>query len=586
MKNICRLCIIVLSSVFAIGSGVLPTTQLPVKSSAIDPYPPDGRQYIEPLALSLNWLPPQDNPSPVDHYTLRLDEDPDVVQNPALTPAYAGNVAASPTPSFLIDEMARDTTYYWRVDAVLQDASVVTGDLWSFTTEPIDIPGNVVNYSSDPVNQYLMSPSLIILPDGTYIANHEYGGPWSSGHAKETLIFRSTDQGRSWRQIATVYDQFWSSTFYHNDALYLMGIDGKGGNPSVTIRRSDDGGETWTEALDENSGLLRQGTNEGYHTGPVPIAIHNGRIWRGMEDRADPGEWGYHFRAFVMSAPVDADLLVAANWTATPPMSHDEINWTGTGWLEGNVVVSPAGEMLNILRVSSAIPSLGTVDTAAVMHVSDDGTTASFDPDNDFIDLPGGGVKFVIRYDEESELYWTLSNYQRHPYAMRNKLTLCSSPDLRQWTAHETVLYHWDFVFHAWQYVDWRIDGEDIVFVSRTAYPMGHEVLPHGYHDANFFTFHRIENFRDVLAPLDDDTTDDDTVDDDTVDDDIVDDDATDDDTDDDFVDDDDSIDDDIDDDISDDDATDDDAPDDDTTDGDATDDDDDDDDHSDGCGC
>jgi len=168
---------------------------------------------------------------------------------------------------------------------------------------------------------------------------------------------------------------------------------------------------------------------------------------------------------------------------------------------------------------------------------------------------------------------------------MRNKLTLCSSPDLRQWTAHETVLYHWDFVFHAWQYVDWRIDGEDIVFVSRTAYPMGHEVLPHGYHDANFFTFHRIENFRDVLAPLDDDTTDDDTVDDDTVDDDIVDDDATDDDTDDDFVDDDDSIDDDIDDDISDDDAMDDDAPDDDTTDGDATDDDDDDD-HSDGCGC
>ncbi len=183
-------------------------------ASATDPYPPDGRSYIEPQALSLNWLPPEGNPSPVDHYALRLDEDPDVVQNPALTPAYTGTIDAAPAPSFLIDELARDTAYYWRVDAVLQDASVVTGDLWSFTTEPIDIPGNVINYSSDPVNQYLMSPSLIILPDGAYIANHEYGGPWSGGHAKETLIFRSTDQGRSWRQIATVYDQFWSSTFY------------------------------------------------------------------------------------------------------------------------------------------------------------------------------------------------------------------------------------------------------------------------------------------------------------------------------------------------------------------------------------
>jgi hypothetical protein len=198
----------------------------------------------------------------------------------------------------------------------------------------------------------------------------------------------------------------------------------------------------------------------------------------------------------------------------TPPISHDEINWTGTGWLEGNAVVSPEGEMLNILRVSGAIPSLGTVDTAAVMHIRDDGTTSTFDPETDFIDFPGGGVKFVIRFDQETDLYWMLSNPQRHPYAMRNRLVLCSSPDLINWTRQKVILKSVDFIFHAWQYVDWRIEGDDMIFVSRTAHPMGHGVWPHGYHDANFFTFHRIPDFRDVLDTDDDDDDDDDDNDD------------------------------------------------------------------------
>ncbi len=481
-------------------------------SGASDPIPADERQYIEPVDLPLRWTPPAGNPSDADHYEVYLDENPLIIENTQPDAQYHGTVTATGDPFFTIDELERDTAYYWRVDTVCLDDTTIQGDVWSFATEPIDIPGVVINYSSDPVNQYCMSPSLIILPDGAYIANHEYGGPWSSGHPKQTLIFRSDDQGRSWRQIGLALDQYWSSTFYHDETLYLMGIDGKGSGPNVTIRRSDDLGYTWTDAEDETTGVLM--TGQRYHTGPVPVAVHNGRIWRAMEDRADDGDWGYHFRAFVMSAPLDSDLLDAASWTATPPMSHDEYTWRGTGWLEGNAVLSPDGEMLNILRVSSAIPSLGTVETAAVMHISGDGTQSFFDPESDFIDMPGGGVKFVIRFDDATQKYWILSNQQKDPWAMRNRLVLCSSEDLLHWTNHGVILKSLDPVFHAWQYVDWRIDGDDMVFVSRTAHPMGHGVMPHGYHDANFFTFHRIPNFRDVLDPDPDDDADDDLDDD------------------------------------------------------------------------
>ena len=39
------------------------------------------------------------------------------------------------------------------------------------------------------------------------------------------------------------------------------------------------------------------------------MLIHKGRIWRAMEDEKGGNGWGHSFRAFIMSAPVDSDLL-------------------------------------------------------------------------------------------------------------------------------------------------------------------------------------------------------------------------------------------------------------------------------------
>ena len=55
---------------------------------------------------------------------------------------------------------------------------------------------------------------------------------------------------------------------------------------------------------------------------------------------------------------------------------------------------------------------------------------------------------------------------------------------------------HHDPKTHAFQYVDWQIDADDMIFVSRTAHDDGVGGANNA-HDSNYITFHRIEHFRE-----------------------------------------------------------------------------------------
>jgi hypothetical protein len=231
----------------------------------------------------------------------------------------------------------------------------------------------------------------------------------------------------------------------------------------------------------------------------MPVIVHQGRIWRAMEDAMGPGGWGTHFRAFMMSASEDADLLKAGSWTFSNRLGRDPSWLDGKfgGWLEGNAVVTPEGKVVNILRVDYRTPN----EKAAVLPVSDDGRQLSFDPETGFIDFPGGSKKFSIRFDPVSKHYWTLSNWMPPRHAsdnsprMRNTLALVRSPDLRRWEVRSVVLYHPDPVKHGFQYADWLFDGDDLIAVVRTAHDDGFGGA-HNQHDANYLTFHRIAGFR------------------------------------------------------------------------------------------
>lgn len=212
-------------------------------------------------------------------------------------------------------------------------------------------PGTVVDYVSASDKLYVGSPALAILPNGDYVAAHDLFGPKSTEHISATTrVFGSSDRGKSWKHLTDLEGQFWSSLFVHKGVLHILGTNKHYG--SIVIRRSDDGGKTWTEPKDKDSGRLFE--DDTYHCAPVPVVVHKGRIWRAFEAANPALRWGGNFRPTMISAPVDADLLKASSWAMCNKLEQDR-TWLGgdfSGWLEGNAVVSPDGKMLDILRVA------------------------------------------------------------------------------------------------------------------------------------------------------------------------------------------------------------------------------------------
>ncbi len=388
-------------------------------------------------------------------------------------------------------------------------STVIFGMLTCFLAVPVfsqspdhsKVPGSIVAYSPQSSGKYIGSPSITILDDGTYLASHDFFGPESNEHVKATSrVYRSSDKGKSWRQIAEINGAFWSKLFTHQGNLYFLGTDRHHGN--TIIRRSDDGGVTWTEPVDRTSGLLLEGE---YHCAPMPVIEHNGRLWRAMESAMGPiPKWGKRYGAMMLSVPVDADLLSADSWTASTVLYYDSTYLDGNfgGWLEGNAVVDPEGQLWDILRVDDR----STLDEkAAMVKISPDGKTAEFSVETGFIPFDGGSKKFTIRYDSLSKRYWTIANHipekvkaantDKSPSGIRNTQALFSSSDLKNWKMHKVLLQHEDVANHGFQYLDWVVDGKDIVFLSRTAYDDGVGGARNN-HDANYLTFHRVKKFR------------------------------------------------------------------------------------------
>lgn len=365
------------------------------------------------------------------------------------------------------------------------------------------VPGVVVTHSPAASGKYIGSPSLEVLPNGDYVASHDFFGPQSTEHTSAvSRVFKSVDKGKTWKLISEIDGQFWSKLFVHQGNLYLFGTNRHHGN--TIIRKSLDGGVTWTSPTDGNNGLLKEGE---YHCAPMPIIVHNGKLWRTMEDAAGPPRmWGKRYSAFMMSIPVSADPMVADHWTSSNIVRYDStlLNGKFTGWLEGNAVVGPDNTIWDVLRVDDKT----TLDEkAAFVRISPDGKEATFDRSSGFVAFTGGSKKFVIRYDPKSKRYWTIANHipevvkmanqKKNPASLRNTQALLSSSDLKNWTLHKVLLEHPDAIKHGFQYVDWVFDNKNILFLSRTAYDDGLGGA-HNNHDANFMTFHRIKNFRKV----------------------------------------------------------------------------------------
>ncbi len=376
-----------------------------------------------------------------------------------------------------------------------------------------------VKYQDPRTGTYLGSPSILRLPDGDLLATHDYFGPGcpksDEGMQHLTSVYRSDDDGRSWRNVTHVSGAFWSNLFEHAGATYLLGCSAEWGG--IVIRRSDDGGYTWTHPADEQTGLLYPGGRSheppSYHCAPMPVLVAQGRVYRAFENN-DAIDWPRGFKACVISADVGADLLNVSSWTIsnrlvydqdTDPVGYAAETERGAGWLEGNAVEGPDGRLWDILRVASD----PVLNKAAMVALSSDGRELSFDPATGFVDFPGGLSKFAIRRDPETGAYWTMSNdMQDTPYPVRrNRLSLFSSDDLQTWTKRRLLLEdnlesdpEASAANTGFQYVDWQFDhasGElngDLIYLVRTAYDGAHN-----FHDANRMTFGRVKDFRRLM---------------------------------------------------------------------------------------
>ena len=358
-------------------------------------------------------------------------------------------------------------------------------------------PGIVIHHSRASSGQYIGSPSLCILPNGDYLASHDIFGPASKENELATgRIYRSSDRGLTWRHLVDLKGYFWQGLFVHRGAAYAMGTNHHHGQ--LVIRRSIDHGKSWTDPTAARSGLLTAGE---WHTAPMPVIEAHGRLWRAVEDAMGGTKWGERYRARMASIPADADLLDAGNWTFSNPLPRDPQWLDGKfgAWLEGNAVADPQGNIVDILRVD--LPS--GPEKVAIVRISADGKTASFDPARDFTEFPGGAKKFTIRKDPAGLGYWTLASIipEREaathaiPGGIRNTLALLHSTNLTNWETRCVLLYHPDVAKHGFQYVDWQFDGDDLIATCRTAWD-DEEGDAHNNHDANFLTFHRWRKFR------------------------------------------------------------------------------------------
>ncbi|MEQ7799690.1 sialidase family protein [Pedobacter sp. ASV1-7] len=365
--------------------------------------------------------------------------------------------------------------------------------------EKVRPPGVIVDYNPYSTGKYIGSPSIIILSNGDYIATHDYFGKQAfERKLGVTVVFRSKNKGKTWNKVSTLQGQFWSNIFEHNKELYIIGTNKEYGD--FIIRKSVDSGNTWTTPENEENGIIFKGR---FHTAPVPIITFDGKIWRAVEELdKNHKNWGKMFMASMAYADINSDLLQASSWKKTNnlPFNGDYLDGSFGAWLEGNAVVDvQANKVVNILRVHTNTPN---AEKAAYLTVNEN--ELNFDQQKGFINFPGGSKKFTIRYDEITKRYYTLSNIITKPYdtvaatdRIRNTIALCYSNDLKNWKIAKTILHHPDMYKHGFQYIDWQFEGNNIVFVSRTAYDdefggVGRQ------HDANYLTFHRIKKFRKI----------------------------------------------------------------------------------------
>ncbi len=361
------------------------------------------------------------------------------------------------------------------------------------------VPGTVVNYlhPQDEAysfsGRYLCSPSLVKLPGGPLLACMDLFA--SRAPQNLSLLFRSDDGGDSWYYLTDLFPCFWGKLFVHKNELYMLAMSTEYGD--LLIGKSTDDGKNFCKPE-----VLFRGScshlAKGLHKAPMPVTNHAGRLWTAI----DYGAWslGGHSSS-LLSVDENADLMKAENWTLTKPLAYNP-HWAGAvkgtsrGLLEGSAVVSPTGDIINFLGYKTA-ECLPDRDRAIMLKgdINCPGKKLEFYKTVDFY---GNRSKFSVLYDDVTKQYFSIVNRLQGDYTrgMRNIASLSVSSDLVHWRILCDLLDYsaLDTEKVAFQYIDFLFDGDDLLYLSRTAFNDAAN-----FHNSNYCTFHRVKEFRGLL---------------------------------------------------------------------------------------
>ncbi|TXK85315.1 sialidase family protein [Paenibacillus sp. N3.4] len=391
--------------------------------------------------------------------------------------------------------------------------------------------------SADPSGIYCYSPGLALLPSGRLAATLDLGGPGvRQAHGK---VFTSDDQGLTWTH-RTDYPYVHARPFVVGHVLYVIGHNG-----DLTIMRSDDEGENWTDPV-------RLTRGEEWHQAPCNVHYANGSVYLVMEKRLYRSieSWPVgELAPILMRGRTDSDLTAAANWTFASELAFcdavpvEKLDYFGVpffhsnpqryidvapnrgcapaGWLETNVVQfvdqdhvwnDPAGKTFH-LWMRAHTGGSGYAAIAKVVEDENGAMTTMLEtvPSGKhvvFVPCPGGQMKFHILFDERTQLYWLLSTQATDSMTKADRLppdryNLPNNERTRLQLHFSRNCIDWCFAGlvaagatakQSRHYASMVIDGEDLHILSRSG-----DERSFSSHNGNFISFHTVKRFRELV---------------------------------------------------------------------------------------
>lgn len=401
------------------------------------------------------------------------------------------------SPSFEINGLERDVTYeftVWRSDMSASSATRLVRTGISVGKAINYIHPEDTAYSSS--GKYLGTPTLCRLPSGRLLAGMDIFGDADDGQ-HIAILFRSEDNGESWRYVTELSPCFWPRFFVNKGKLYCLAVAEPYGD--LIIGCSSDEGDSWSEPVHLVHGVKG---DYGCHRAGNPVINSNGCVYTAFEY----GTWKYRsFYHSLLWAAEDADLMKPESWHFTEPAGVNK-NFEGmpranvVTAIEGNAVALPDGEVAVLLRIDP-LNMIGSDRNKALLVRRDTRNIEGKLLHERVIDMPCGfRNKFCVRYDADSGKYIALCNeYTEDGFRGRAVLTLAASDDCVNWTSLKRVIdarndikvLHRDI---SYSYPDFDFDGDDIIVILRVAA----NGAKNG-HDTNLISFVRIKNYKRYL---------------------------------------------------------------------------------------